>query len=155
MKEQLGLEVARLIGENFYAGLPPWQPHALSERLGMPEEGVHWALDALRRVGLVMLAGADSRSWVPARDFEGVPMKEVLDALRAADEDPRVGTHAIVTSDILEAALRRKERAVASTFKGVTLRDMSFADPEPLPGAEPALGGEDEGPVAEKVRREA
>jgi membrane protein len=153
MKERLGLEVARLIGENFYAGLTPWQPHTLAERLGMPEQGVRWALDALHRVGLIVLAGEDSRSWVPARDFGGVAMKEVLDALRAADEDPRVGTHAIETGEVLEAALRRMERAVASTLKGVTLRDMAFAEPEPLPGVTPELGGEDEGPVV--VRREA
>lgn len=159
MQERIGLEVARLIGENFYLGRPPWQPHALAVRLRAPEQAVRWALAALRSAGLVVEGGNHARAFVPARDFEGVSVKDALDAMRAADEDPRIGAAAMPIAPTVDAALQRADRAQAAALKGVSLRDLACADADPVAAAKLALRREeldrDAIVPAVTVRREA
>ncbi len=151
IKERLGLEVARLVGENFYAGTPPWQPHTLADRLAVPEQAVRWTLDALAQAGLIVRAGTDSRGWLPARSFDTVSLKDVLDAVRTADENPRFGASALAVSPVVEGVLQRADRASGSALKGIMLRDIACAEADPVAAAKLALRREDE--IA--ARREA
>lgn len=152
MKDRVGLEVARLIGEAFYGGTPPWQPHSLAERLRVSEQAVSFALDALARAGLVVRAGEDLRAWIPARDFEGVSVKDVLDAMRSAEENLRI-IQTVPVAAVVEAVLQRDDRAQAAALKGVTLRDLACAEVDPVAAAKLSLRREDES--SQVARREA
>lgn len=85
MKEQLGLVVMYLITERYMHGGPGWTIDSLVQRLQLPGEGVEDVVYALQRRGF--LAEVEDGPFIPARDPDGITVKELREALRSVEED--------------------------------------------------------------------
>ena len=129
VKERLSLQACFLIVRNFQYRLEPWTIAALSRRLRVPLEALEELLSALERASIVMTAGENAESYVPARDPSSVTVKEALEAVRAADENQQFSLENISSDPAVDPIWSALDEAVDEALGGRTLRDLAAANP--------------------------
>ena len=131
VKEKLALLVATFIGRNYYTNAPAWSLESLAGRIGVPLMSLETVLDAMRRAGFITETADEPPRFLPARAFEMITVKEMLDAVRIAEEEPRHGTESLPHEAEVEALLTRVDEAVDESLRGRTLRDLATASVQP------------------------
>ena len=127
VKEKLALMTAYLIAERFYRGRPAWTADALSQRLGAPIEAVDAVLGAFEVSGLVRRTADEPATFLPARPLETTPIKDVIDAVRAADESSYLNVERLPREAPVDAIVETLERAADAALSGQTLKDLALA----------------------------
>jgi len=127
LKEKLALLIAALIGRHFYysSNTPAWTLETLARQLGVPLEAVQPVLQAMVGRGFVTETADEPPCYVPARAFETVSVKELLDAVRAAEEDPALTAERLPNDPPVDAVLARLDAAVGDSLRGQTLRELT------------------------------
>jgi len=82
-------------------------------------------VDALCDSGLLVLSGEEPPGYLPARDLESVSVRQLLEAVRRAGEDPTLTPNSLPVSMPVEMVLQKLEDAAASAVGAVTLRDLA------------------------------
>jgi membrane protein len=137
MRERLALTLMGMIARQHLYGGPPWTLERFTQQLGVTMHSADLVLDALCDSGLLAVSGEEDPGYLPARDLEAVSIKQLLDAVRRAGEDPALTPNSLPVPVPVEMVLQKLEEATASAVEAVTLRDL--AGP-PLDGAaEPGL----------------
>lgn len=88
LHEKLALLLVFLIGKRHYSKGEAWTAVALARRTKLPEDVVEGVLDSLESSGLIAATGRRETVYLPARPFEEVQLREVLDAIRTVEEGP-------------------------------------------------------------------
>ncbi|MHB8534590.1 MAG: YihY/virulence factor BrkB family protein [Sulfuricaulis sp.] len=132
VKEKIALLAATFIGRNFYTNAPAWSLAALAGRIGVPLGSIDPAIDALIRAGIVTETADEPTCYIPARAFEMITVKELLDAVRVAEEAPSLAAETLPREPAVEAVLARLDEAVDKSLGGRTLRDLALSSVEPL-----------------------
>jgi membrane protein len=132
LKEKLALLIAAIIGRDFYysANAPAWTTEALASRLGVPLEAVQPVVQAMVGRGLVTETADEPPCHVPARAFETVSVKELLDAVRAAEEDLTLTIERLPNEPPVDAMLARLDTAMGDSLRGQTLRELASPPPD-------------------------
>lgn len=130
VKEKLALLVTFLIGDSFCRNRPAWTAQGLAQRLNVPAEGAAAVLQALEHRGLLTRTGDESPTYLPARSLEAIEVKDVLDAVRAADEQTHFSLQRLPSEPAVERLLDRLEKAVAGALDGRTLKELASSEPE-------------------------
>ncbi len=128
VKEKLALMVAYLISKSFYGGRPAWTAETLSQRLEVPMQAVDAVLDAFEDSGLVQRTTDEPATFLPARPLETTPIKDVIDAVRAADESSYLNVERLPREAPVDAIVEMLERAADAALSGQTLKDLALAD---------------------------
>ena len=129
LKERLALAIMSRIGRSHYrGGDAPWTAEALARHLAIPLESTEWVLGALERQGLLARTAAEPPAYLPARPLETTLVKEVLDAVRAADERPYLNVDLLPAEPAVEAVVAEIEAATATALAGRTLKDLALAE---------------------------
>ncbi|MFQ5847651.1 MAG: YihY/virulence factor BrkB family protein [Candidatus Methylomirabilales bacterium] len=121
-RERLALRIMLLVGERFLVGKPPWTGDGLAKRLNAPVRLVTELLHILAEKHL-LVAVSDGEVYLPARDLEGISIKEILDTLRTFGEPQRLfakGDHGPVVDEVVDAV----DRAVSTTLGGKSLKTL-------------------------------
>lgn len=126
-REKLALAIAVAVGNRFYAGLPPHSAASLTEHLGVPTPMIEEVVSALEARGLLMRAGEDATSYVPARSWETVSVRDLMSYVRAHGEHEWLTPDAVADPSIAEV-WNRFESALSTSVDDVSLRDLSLAD---------------------------
>jgi len=131
-REQLALRVIGLVGNNYYRNAAPWSLETLAHRLHVPQVSVEELLRNLTEAGFLAETTAEPPRYLPARAFENVPVTELLEAVRRADEEPAVGFESEAP---VERCVARIGSAVNEALHDQTLRDLAgdTADRSPNP----------------------
>jgi membrane protein len=126
LKEKLALLLIAHIGRHFYysASVPAWTPETLARELDTPLEVLQPILQAMIQGGFVIETADEPPTYLPARDFETVPVKALLDAIRTAGEDPALKTERLPADPSVDALLARLDSAVGDSVSGQMLRDL-------------------------------
>jgi len=132
VKEKMALLVVTFIGRNYYTNAPPWSLKALAGRLGVPAMSLEIVLTAIQRAGYITDTADDPPLYLPARSFETISVKELLDALRAAEEAPNQGAQTLPHEVEVEKLLARVDEAVDATLHGSSLRELAMASVPPV-----------------------
>jgi membrane protein len=138
VKEKLALMIAYLIGGSFYGGRPAWTAEALSQRLEAPMEAVDAVLGAFEDGGLVRRTADEPATFLPARPLDTTPVKDVIDAVRVADESSYLNVERLPHEAPVDALIETLERAADAALAGQTLKDLALAADD-TPGATPPL----------------
>jgi len=125
VKEKIALLLATYIGRQYYSGEPALSLEALAARLGVPVMSVESVLASIRDAGFITETSEDPPRYVPARAFETITVKELLDALRAADELVSLGTTSLPQEARVEDLLAHMEEAVDTSLHGRTLQELA------------------------------
>jgi membrane protein len=124
MRERLALAVASLVASSFAAGREAWTLQALTQRLGVPMHAVDVVLQALVRGGLLAPGAGDPPAYLPARDFSGVTVAELLALVRAAGEDRFLSPEALPVSAAVEQAIERVEQGIGASLGAARVSDL-------------------------------
>jgi len=133
VKEKIALLIATFIGRNYYTNAPAWSLEALAGRIGVPMMSVESVLTAIQRAGYITETADDPPFYLPARSFETVAVKDLLDTMRAAGEDPGMSADILPHEAEVEKLLLRADEAVSESLRGSSLRELAMAS---LPPAE-------------------
>jgi len=131
VKEKIALLIATFIGRNYYTNAPAWSLEALAGRLGVPTMSVETVLTALLRAGYITETSDDPPHYLPARSFETITVKELLDTLRSAEEEPSLNAETLPQEAEVEALLANLDQAVDASLHGRTLRELAMASVPP------------------------
>ncbi|MCH8213960.1 MAG: YihY/virulence factor BrkB family protein [Proteobacteria bacterium] len=144
LREKLALLAVFHIGRSYYQDLPPWTAAGLAQSLHVPAEAAESVLGALEHAAVVRRTGDDPPAYLPARPLETTGVKEVLDAVRAADESTHLDIGKLPAEPAVEALIGDLERGLAGVLEGMTLKDLAVsaeaaggAAVERLPGKAP------------------
>jgi len=132
VKEKVALLVVTFIGRNFYTNAPAWSLETLAGRIGVPALSVENVLTAIQRAGYITETADDPPRYVPARSFETIPVKELLDTLRTAEEEPGTSDAMLPHETEVEMLLARVDKAVDASLRGSSLRELAMHDVLPL-----------------------
>ncbi len=131
VKEKLALLVTFLIGDHYHRSLPAWTVQGLARRLGVPMEGAESVLTALERRGLLRQTNDEPPTYLPARPLETIAVKDVLDAVRAADEQSHLNLQRLPAEPAVEQLLEHLDRAATKALRGRTLKELAVPAREP------------------------
>jgi membrane protein len=83
----------------------------------------------LVRGGFLAETADDPPCYLPARAFDAVPLKEVLDAIRTAGDETMPGVASTVGEPQVEATLTELDAAIGTSLRARTLRDLVRESP--------------------------
>jgi len=128
VKEKIALLIATYVGRHFYSGKSALTLEDLAERIGAPVVSVESVLSAIRRAGYITETADEPPRFVPAHAFDAITVKDLLDALRAADEETSLSASALPAETGVETLLARADEAVSVSLHGRNLRELAQAD---------------------------
>ncbi|MGB6930889.1 MAG: YihY/virulence factor BrkB family protein, partial [Syntrophobacteria bacterium] len=86
MQEKLALLVMFLVGNNYYDNLPALTLEEFAQSLNVPMEALEPIMEALEGYGLLSQTANEPPTYLPARPLDTAELKDVLDAVRGANE---------------------------------------------------------------------
>lgn len=122
-KERIALSAAILIGRSYYGEEEAWSLERLAKRLRVPRDVLAPVLDALENAGLTTLTAAKPTVYVPGRPLETMPVKAVLDAVRAAEER-HAGLARLSQDPMVDKIEEIVDNAVSQALDRQTVKDM-------------------------------
>jgi membrane protein len=125
VKEKLGLLMVSLIGQHYYGNRPAWSLEALAARIRVPVSSAESVLDAMRRRGFVTETTDQPPQYLPARSFETITVKELLDAVRTAEEESSLNIDTLAREPEVEKLLKHIDASVEKSLQGRTLREIA------------------------------
>jgi membrane protein len=128
MRERLALGTMSLIAGRFIHGKPPLAALELSRLLRTPLNAVQGMLDTLERNALVAVNAGDPPSYLPARDVSLIPVRHLLEVVRAAGEDGYSAGAGLPVPPQVERVLAGLEAATGASVEHLSVRDLI---PEP------------------------
>ena len=127
VKEKIALLIATFIGRNYYTNAPAWTLEALADRIGVPLMPVESVLAAIQHAGYITETADDPARYLPARSFDTITVKELLDTMRSAEEYPGMSDDILPHEDEVEKLLARTDEAVNASLQGSSLRELAMA----------------------------
>jgi membrane protein len=126
VKEKIGLLIATFIGRNYYSNASAWSLEALAGRLGVPVMSIEAVLMAIQRAGYITETADVPPLYIPARSFETVSVKALLDSLRSDGEEPSTSAEILPHEVEVERLLAHMDEAVDSSLRDCSLRELAM-----------------------------
>jgi membrane protein len=122
-REQVGLSVMYLIGNDYAAGSTPWTAARLAAELDIPSIALAPVLNSLEKGGFLL--ATERESFVPGRNPEGIRLSDVLENVRACPG----GRLAVAVRAIEPAvdAMNAVESAIRECLQDRSLKDLTAA----------------------------
>lgn len=128
MKERLALQSVFVLAQRHYVGHSPLPVGVLAERLGVPLDPVIDVMTSLVRAKVLVEAGPNAESYVPARDLQLITVNDVLNVVRQADESNYLNQTRLATDTAVERLCDELDTARARALNDVTLRELVAAN---------------------------
>ena len=132
MQEKLALLVMFLVGNNYYDNLPALTLEEFAQSLNVPMEALEPIMEALEGYGLLSQTANEPPTYLPARPLDTAELKDVLDAVRGANEmvdlKPQSESAELAVDQLVEHLNQAMERAL----RGSTLKDLALSKPAPV-----------------------
>ena len=123
MKEKLVLLIMFMIGTNFHKNMQHWRLESLSKRLGLPAYIVRDMLTMLETKGLITATHEEPPAYLPAKDLEIIPIKEILDVVRISDDEGLAGTKFIAIGEV-DSLIDQMDDAFSQSVRDTTLKSL-------------------------------
>jgi membrane protein len=136
VKEKIALLIATFIGRNYYTNTPACSLEALADRLGVPVMSVETVLTAILRAGYITETADNPPLYLPARSFETITVKGLLDAMRTVEEEASLSAGILPHEAEVERVLARVDEAVEASLGGSSLRELAMVSVPPTNGDE-------------------
>jgi hypothetical protein len=89
-------------------------------------------LTAIQRAGYITETADDPPRYLPARSFETITVKELLDTLRTAEEDPSLSAEILPHEAEVDKLLACLDEAADASLHGSSLRELALASVPPV-----------------------
>ena len=130
VKEKLALLIAYRVGERYYGDGAPWSLEALAPRPWTCRRRPSSAPSARWKTTASVTRTADEPAgYLPRRPPESILIKDVLDAVRAAEEQTQTGFARLPAEAAVDDLAAQLDTATATALGGRTLKDLALAGP--------------------------
>lgn len=138
LAEWLALHVAVALASDFERGAGRCTVPALAARTRMPAEAVEAVLAPLIERGLVVPGAGDPAPYLPARPMAAIPLAEILDAVRSAEDSAVLARRRLPADALVDRLQAELAASRAKALAGVTLEDLArrSREREAAPAAE-------------------
>jgi membrane protein len=124
IRERLALGAMSLIASRFVYGKPPLAALEISRLLNTPLNAVQYVLDILERNALVSINAGDPPAYLPARDVSLIPVRRLLDVVRAAGEKGYLSITELPVPRQVERVLAGLEAALGTSVEHLSVKDL-------------------------------
>lgn len=124
LKERLALAVMYLIADQHHHAAPAWTVPALAARLNLPVAPLEKLVAQLIGAGYLVETCDEPPQLIAARDNATVRVTELLDAVRAADENRFLNPARMAAVDAVDALVARIDAGRHALLGELTLRDL-------------------------------
>ncbi len=145
LRERLVLLGTALIGKAHYEGEPPPSVEGLARQLRVPSQALEDVLAPLENGGLLTTTAADRLTYVPARAPETVAVKDLLDTVRRAGEDPYLNLRRLPEHTVVETAMRAVDVAARQALEHLTWKELALGHASQLQALEEGTGSPEDG----------
>ena len=132
MQEKLALLVMFLVGSRYYDNLPALTLEEFVETFNLPMEALEPIMEALEGYGLLTLTADEPPTYLPARPLDTTGIKDVLDAVRGADEMVVFKPHSESAELAVDQLVDHLDQAMTRALRGSTLKDLALSKPSPI-----------------------
>jgi membrane protein len=132
VKEKIALLATTFIGRNYYTSAPAWSLEALAGRMNVTPISVEGVMNAMQGAGFITETADDPPRYLPARSFETITVKELLDAVRSAEEESGLGAESLPHEPGVETLFTHIDAAADESLRGRSLRDLALSGIESL-----------------------
>jgi membrane protein len=129
LRERLGLRLARVIAQQYFAGRPPLNAEALARRLHAPLPAIEQLLVAFLKHDLLIATRSGPDGYVPARPLETVGLTALWRAIRTAGHERVYDPPDKVVDELLAQVTNAEEQALTTR----TWRDLVIDEPVAVP----------------------
>ncbi len=132
MQEKLALLVMFLVGKNYYENLPELTLEEFAQSLHVPVEALTPVMEALEGSGLLTQTANEPPTYLPGRPLDTTGLKDVLDAVRMANEMVDVRPQSESAELAVNQLVDHLDQAMARALRGSTLKDLALSKPSPV-----------------------
>lgn len=132
MQEKLALLVMFLVGNNYYDNLPALTLEEFAQSLNVPMEALEPIMEALEGYGLLSQTANEPPTYLPARPLDTTGLKDVLDAVRGANEIVDLKPQSESAELAVDQLVDHIDQAMAGALRGSTLKDLALSKPAPV-----------------------
>ena len=132
MQEKLALLVMFLVGNNYYDNLPALTLEEFAQSLNVPMEALEPVMEALEGYGLLTQTANEPPTYLPARPLDTAGLKDVLDAVRGANEMVDLKPQSESAELAVDQLVDHLDQAMAGALRGSTLKDLALSKPAPV-----------------------
>jgi len=129
MQEKLALLVMFLVGNNYYDNLPALTLEEFAQSLNVPMEALEPIMEALEGYGLLTQTANEPPTYLPARPLDTAGLKDVLDAVRGANEMVDLKPQSESAELAVDQFVDHLDQAMAGALQGSTLKDLALSKP--------------------------
>jgi membrane protein len=123
-RETAGLSVMYLIGRDYSAGKTRWTAHALAAELDIPSTALEPVLTCLEKADLII--ATEKAHFVPGRALTGIPLINVLDAIRTRQSGRlQIGLRSVAAAAHVMTGI---DAAIRERLAGRSLGDLIDSD---------------------------
>jgi membrane protein len=132
MQEKLALLVMFLVGNNYYNNLSALTLEEFAQSLNVPMEALEPIMEALEGYGLLTQTANEPPTYLPARPLDTAGLKDVLDAVRGANEMVDLKPQSESAELAVDQLVDHLDQAMAGALQGSTLKDLALSKPAPV-----------------------
>lgn len=125
LKERVALLAMATIAKRFYHNQPASTLQQLAQHVSVPSEAMAIVLGEIESAGFLKRTGEEPPTYLPARALETIPIKELLEHIRAAGESTAFSEKRLNLDPDIDQLVKRISGAVADVLDGYTLRDLA------------------------------
>ncbi len=124
VREHLALLVMTRIGRLHLEGRAPLTLPQLAAELGVPAHAAETVVAVLKSGGIVAETSDDPPAYLPARDIDELPARDVLDVVRTAGEGEFLKPADLPAPPAVDEVLAGIDQAIDASVLGVTVRTL-------------------------------
>jgi membrane protein len=129
LKEKLSLLVMFMVGQNHYHNRPDWTLDNLAQQLHVPAEVLEPIIESLESNRILASTTMDPPTYLPGRPLDATEIKDVLDAVRTADEVYNTNLNDLPAEFVVDRVIHDLDQAMAKQLGGLTIKEFALADP--------------------------
>ncbi|MFN2309507.1 MAG: YihY/virulence factor BrkB family protein [Gammaproteobacteria bacterium] len=123
LKERLALVLMYLIADHHHRNTPSWTLQGLAVHLDLPVTPLESLTTTLIDTGYLIESNSEPPALLPARDIATIRIGDLLEAVRAADEERFLRDDQLSMAPV-DALVQRLNQARAQALGDTTLRDL-------------------------------
>ena len=125
VKERVALLVMATVAKHFYQNQPGSTLEQLARHVSVPREAMATVLGEIENAGFLKRTAEEPPTYLPARALETIPIKELLEEIRAAGESATFSEKRLNGDPDIDELLRCIDGAVEDVLEGYTIRDLA------------------------------
>jgi len=124
LREKIGLLIMLRVGQSFHRDSDKLTKQQLSRNLDIAAEALSLVIRPLEEHGLLTESCDKHRVYLPGKSLEHIKIREILDAVRSAQESTHLNPDNVASDGSVDALLQNINESINNTLEDMTLLDL-------------------------------